>query len=269
MTQVKAWMAALKKEFPGASKQLVGVDRAEGTAEFAGMLSNALGKLGCDADPRALKAQLLQELDDRMLPVPAPVDSQAYLLGSAAGLLMDEMGERNWKEKVMAGKTPIEVLLASEEIKNLPAAEPQADPLLERSVSITSELHGCMQGETDRAIGKMLAHPQDYVLVQMEKTAFKANGFFSVNTPEGPVDATPQGSSTTGEKLNFLGAPMVLMDGICGGGQNKYVLVPRASVGSRGQIETNADEIPYYKGSIPPISSSDEDWNNVQVVCRY
>jgi hypothetical protein len=182
---------------------------------------------------------------------------------------MDDMGERDWKEKVTAGKTPIELLLASEGMKDLPAAPPKADPVLEKSISITRELHGCMQGEADRAIGGVVAHPEDYVLVQMEKTAFNANGFFSVDTPDGAVDATPQGSSTTGEKLSFLGAPMVLTDGICGGGQNKYVLVPRAAVAANGRIETKPDEIPYYKGSIPPPSSSHQAWNKVPVVCRY
>jgi hypothetical protein len=265
LLQVRAWMSKLARDFPEAAKKLKELDRVEGSAEYAGSMANTLGKLGCNASAQERRAALLDKVSDRYLPVTTPLDAQAYLLGAVAGFLMDEGGMSGWKERVAAGEAPIDLLLASGMTGKGKPVKAEADPLLVQSRAISQDISRCMQGVAEKAVAEVLAKPQDYMLVQMEETVYNSSGFFSVDTPEGPAIASPQ-TSSQGEKLTFFGAKMIRREGLCGGKQTNFVVVPRALIGDDGKIIGSDGS--GFQGSVPPPASSRKAWNKVPVVCR-
>ncbi len=267
LAQAKAWTEKLRREHPLAAKELTTVDRGEGSAEYAGAMSNVIGKLGCNPDPDSAKEMLLSRLGDRYQPLPLPVDSQAYLLGGAAGFLLDEMKVPGWKEQVEKGQTPLDLLLSAGPLRNLPQVAARADPVLEKSARISSDIQACMQDTTTKKIEAVVQNPGDYVMVQVEEVSVTVSGFFPVKTPDGPFTASPQAASV-GEHFRFRSAALVESPGLCGGRQSKFVLVPRSAVANDGKVKEFQQDFTNFEGFVPPPSSSTKRWNGVPVLCR-
>ncbi|HRO67505.1 MAG TPA: hypothetical protein PL182_08075, partial [Pseudobdellovibrionaceae bacterium] len=197
LAQVKAWSTKLKKEFPEASKQLNDIDRGEGSAEYAGVLANIYGKIGCDADPEDFRKEFSKYLNDRYFPIPQSVDQQAYLLGSASGVLLDEMTKSDsWKKQVtLKEKSPLDLLVNDPSFKSVPDVAPEEDPTMTSAASLSKAVTQCLQGEAEKSVSAVLKNPNDYVLVELEKVQFGLSGSFSVDTPDGKVEVYTEASA--------------------------------------------------------------------------
>lgn len=263
MAQVKAWSKVMTDKYAELGEKLRGVDRAEGSAEYVGFAANAYGKLGCDERPEAMKEEARKYLNDRYYPDIQAPDQQAYLLGSAAGILLDEMGVKDWKEQVAKGKTPMEILLAQPELKSSPRQEPTEDVLLRTSAANNSAVTSCLQNAANGILDVLYKRPNDYVLVEMEKIPFGSSaGFFNVGS-NGEVTAIPQAQA--GGSLAFKEASMIGMSGVCSEEKRMYVLVPKSMIADDGKV-SGTQGLSRYEGRAP--AASGKEWNGVDVRCR-
>lgn len=260
LAQVKAWAAQIPAD---VREKLRHVDRHEGGAEYVGMMSNLYGKLGCSATPAQVKEEVKKSMNDRYMSVPQSVDQQAYLLGSAAGAILDEMGVKDWKEQVASGKTPLEVLLAQNEIQKIPIQAARPDPLLQQASGIVGAVSSCMQKAVDGIVQQVVDNPEDYVLVEMEKIPFSTMaGSFLAKSPTGDVPVVAE-ASANGD-LSFKQGTLLRLEGLCPSSSSNFILVPKSLIsGNQVSGRQGATE---FSGRVPPLSG--RSWNGAGVACR-
>lgn len=101
---LEKWQAAAPEEV------LLSTDRREGTARYVEQTAIALGKIGCAADQKRLFEVTGEWIDHQSLAKMPGLDGEGYTLGAVAAFLLDRRSD-DWKAKVPAGKSPLELLL--------------------------------------------------------------------------------------------------------------------------------------------------------------
>lgn len=270
LANARGWMQKLRAEHGDAMKKLVEVDRAEGTAEYAGVMTNLYGKYGCGAAPSAMRQDILKYLKDRYMPEPQDVAQQSYLLGSASGLLLDEMGVKDWKERVAKGETPLDLLMGAPGMPP-PAPRPASDPLLAITGPLARNFATCMQNAADDLAKHLKTNADEYVLVQLED---KPMGFLGTPTQTSAAGADTiisHASTMKGESFSFEHAQTLAMKNLCGGGKSpeeRYVVVHRSQIDANGKVGPREGSKVKMTGQLPPSSAPRRDWNGVPVLCR-
>lgn len=268
LAQVKAWNHILETKFPEESKLLDKVDRTEGMAEYAGIMANVHGKLGCSANEKDKKNMIIDHLDNRYMPSIQDPDQQGYLIGAVSGLLMDEEGVGDWKEQVMKTSTsPHNLLKEKEFLKSAKVVEAKKDDILLASIPIEKNLNDCKNAEVKKALDPILNGNEEYVLIQLDPVAFSSTGFNSYTSESGENYNVSLSSSSNGETVRIENQPIIRIDGLCPkkGGSANYVAVPKRLIDKEGNIT------PQEKHKVTTkIDLADQSvkWNSHLVDCR-
>lgn len=260
LAQFRAWAGRIPRE---AMNQLRAVDRAEGSAEYVGVQSTLRSRLGCDVSADRLRQGMREYLDSRYVPMPQAVDQQAYLLGSAAGFLLDELGVRDWKDRVTRGESPVDLLLAHPSIAGAPAVAVERDPTISQGAAVSTAAAQCLRTETERIAQRVRDNPGDYVLVRNRQPFMTTTGSVAITTAQGTLEMVPQASSNNPDGMSYEGAPLFRLSGVCGADSESYVLVPRSSLGADGTLSGNG-----FSGRTQVPGAGAPNWNGVPAVCQ-
>lgn len=267
LAQVKAWSLILETKYPEESKVLFGVDRAEGMAEYAGIMANVYGKLGCSPDQDEKKNLIVTHLESRYMPMVQDPDQQGYLIGAISGLLMDEEGVKNWKEQVTKEtKSPHELLKNGNILSSVSPAEAIKDDVLLASVEVESKLNTCKTNEVKKELDPIIKGDEEYVIIQLDRVTFSSTGFHSYTTEDNQSISVSLGSSSEGPTVKMENLPIIRIDGLCpNGGSPNYIAVPKKLVDSQGEI------VPQEKYNVKTkvdLADQSVKWNSHQVDCR-
>ncbi|WP_027460273.1 hypothetical protein [Deinococcus murrayi] len=181
-----------KTRFPEEARLSRWTDIIEGTATYfetrVGLMTQ-----GADGNTSVLATYLPQHLP----PAQPDLTTEAYRLGALAGLLLDQEGDPlQWKRRVMAGMTPLELLLGSRTPKETApsaaalgeaqaaadrlnaALAPQLEPVLThlRAGAPLLVLNGPLQGSfSPQGFYQAAAFP-DYTLIPLVRGTVQTEG---------------------------------------------------------------------------------------------
>lgn len=117
LKQAVYWYQRYKMEFPEEEKLLRCVDRLEGSAEYAGILSAALGSSGEKPTETVLSHQIktqvakkMSEKWDNFSYSQSMKEGESYAIGCLIGLIADRMKIDGWKQNIREGKTFLQLL---------------------------------------------------------------------------------------------------------------------------------------------------------------
>ncbi|RZA07857.1 MAG: hypothetical protein EOP11_06530 [Proteobacteria bacterium] len=140
--QAKFWFDKWRNEFP--REYLNSMDLSEGTAEYAGLITTALARLGCGATEIELRAELLAVVNGeagniapRIFDEPKvghefALDNEGYSTGALAGFLLRfDLPPSQWEITAAAGTSPLELLF-----RGVSARADELDPTYEGKLTI-------------------------------------------------------------------------------------------------------------------------------------
>lgn len=235
MREAARWYNKWQKEFGTAVEALRGVDRQEGSASYVGSMAAAIGEAGCQ-DSESRRASFLRQTGSKLITVPTSVDAQAYGLGAGAGALLDALGDPSWKQKVMQGKTPMEVL--AETLAEKPPQSPQPVPGMSESQTAYDNLNRCLKNETLSSVREAYSNPTEYVAVaiKIESTLGHPAGPFLLG--ENSWQLSSYGSDVLG--FDMKNWPQVRSgQNACGTGTYSIILVPKDQL-TNGQFNVTS-----------------------------
>jgi hypothetical protein len=235
MREAARWHHKWQKEFGSAVEALRGVDRQEGSATYVGAQAAAIGEAGCQ-DSDARRAAFLRQVGSKLMTVPTSVDAQAYGLGAGAGALLDALGDPSWKQKVMQGKTPMEVL--AEKLAENPPQQPQPVAGMAEAQPTYDNLNRCLKKETLNSVSEAYKNPTEYVAVAVliESTLGHPAGPFLMG--ENSWQLSSYGSDALG--FDMKNWPQTRAEqNACGTGTYSIILVPKDQV-TNGQFSVSS-----------------------------
>lgn len=115
--RAKYWFTKWSSEYVNETQSTT--DGYEGTARYVDTMASAVAELGCLATDKQLKARVIQKVTDDFgfsLNGQHPALSrEGYDLGGIAALVLRFSGEdlAEWNKRIVAGETPLQVLLES------------------------------------------------------------------------------------------------------------------------------------------------------------
>ena len=106
------WQSLLKSRYAGELESAREADIAEGTAYYAQLVATALSLLGCQATEEELLS-FLESKAEQIFNLEKPFFKafESYDIGAVASLILRKLEFSEWQEKVINGKTPLEILL--------------------------------------------------------------------------------------------------------------------------------------------------------------
>lgn len=231
ISEALGWYKKMTDEFPNAVKELNSVDRREGSASYVGTQAVTLSKVGCNSDSLKHRKAFLELADHRLSSTPQSLERQAYGLGAIVGLLLDEAGDKSWKNEVERGKTPMDVL-ASRSIA-APATSPNKVAKIVSAKKTFDAAMACFNVETMAPVEDALKNPDKYIAV-----ALPASGQFEKEgdpIKKGNSMWMPSYSVSSGDNKVQIQQWPVSLTGECGGkGPSAVVLVPKSSIENNG-----------------------------------
>jgi len=103
------WKSRLEQLYPDDIKRTHRLDIMEGTAQFVGKLGLALATIGCGATDQQLLANAASSLAASS---DLELQNESYQLGLLTGILLEKGKVVGWRERVVRGETPLDILLA-------------------------------------------------------------------------------------------------------------------------------------------------------------
>lgn len=110
------WQQALETQYSHELRQLAGVDRIEGSAEYVGILSAAFSRYPDSAEARRnhlhRRIETLYRTKWGNFEYSRSMkEGESYGIGCMAGLILDDLDIHGWKTRVTAGETLMDVLV--------------------------------------------------------------------------------------------------------------------------------------------------------------
>jgi hypothetical protein len=219
LADAAAWQARLAEEFPDSVRETRKVDVAEGTAEYAGVMSAAVAGAGCGTKESALIGAAAQRVRGRW--ERPDKEEESYALGVLAGLALRAGGRQGWEAATASGTPPVEFLLAG-----VTPADPSGD--LDLAAETKREVSAANRAVREK-IGEFLSPPGgDEFLVAVPSAwvrgSFETAGFVTLPSDGGTdrsfvLDITATFLSPAyGSLLTLSGLTVELSGSPCGNG---------------------------------------------------
>ncbi len=157
------WNLKLVQLYPDDIKRTRGLDIMEGTAKFVGKLVVSLATVGCTASDR----QLLANAAPSETSLNLELQDESYQLGLLAGLLLEKKKVVGWRERVVRGETPLNVLLAGTQARKEKDDVSLKDEVKQYYQSKNSEVQtviGVYKRDLDSPNFSRLAIPADWMI---------------------------------------------------------------------------------------------------------
>lgn len=241
LADAAAWQARLAEEFPESLLETRGLDLAEGTAEYAGVMSAAVAEAGCGAKESALVGAAARSVRDRW--ERPDKEEESYALGVLAGLALRSGGAKGWEAAAASGIPPVELLLAG-----VSPGDPPGDR--ELAAETAREFAAANRAALER-IAPFLSPPEgDEFLVAVPsgwmQGSFGTAGFVTLPTAGGGersfvLDvAAAFAPPSDGSRLVLSGVTAEISGSPCGGGAHHVFPLPidalRGEPDGRGSI---------------------------------
>jgi hypothetical protein len=269
---VKSWQEKLSKEYPEEYKIFSKVDRSEGIAEYAGVMSNVFGTLGCNPSEADKKKLIQKHIKNRYIDMVQALDMQSYLVGAISGFILDEEAKDNsaWKNTVTKTKiAPLDLLSKEKIYKEAPTTNgPTKNEAIMNSIPVADALDKCKNNEVAKAVSPILNHEEEYVLVEAEKIPFgTGGGFITYETPSKEEIIVSLASTSQGINLKISDRPIIKIKNLCGSGNGgtNFIAVPKRYITDEGLIQ--GDDNFKVSGKIK-INATEEKWEKHQVACQ-
>ena len=258
--QATFWYNKWKKEFPGEVPQ--SVDRQEGVATYYDVMSVVNSILGCRATRIEMFAFIRKNFN-MFIETPSDFNSEGYNIGGLSGILMWNPEQLDWQDRVVAGESPVEILLSSsQEIHD------------QDNISIRNEIQGTVEkknSKTKEQLDGVLDnfHSKEFVRIVIpghfdNKSMPVANMVIPMSLPGTQIYVVGKGYLSETQTGDFLRAEglLSLIEGLSNpcGKNGKSFVVPRSIVQSKGgHFEGQSSSISFkVKGNI--VESEGKTW---------
>lgn len=270
LQKAKSWQKFLKTKYPNEMKQMLHLDIAEGTAEYAGIKSHYIFQNGCDLKNNNYDENIEKVFETRARTSEANATNQSYSLGFLAGVHLDKLENKNWKEKVMEGNSPIDVFFDSINVEDVPVVseESVAKPIITENKYVQ-----CMIDESLGPIKKALSSPDDYIAIAIptngRSTNYTAPPFQKIEELSDPHAMASGFASFSTEKISFEKWGTIAGVKACGEESYHIIFVPKSSIREvKGTISVNATD--RYGAKVEGTfnySSNNQSYEDISVYC--